>query len=70
MTKKAKNTTKVKREPVDLGPVVELRYSDVMQESRAVDEEEALALIASGWVLTQNTDQLIVVALPASSGKE
>ena len=70
MTKKAKKATKVKREPVDLGPVVELRYSDVMQESRAVDEEEALALIASGWVLTQNTDQLIVVALPASSEKE
>ena len=53
---------KAKKRAASLPPVTPPAYGVTYATSRAVSEEEALALIAKGWVLTQHDDKAVVVA--------
>lgn len=62
----AKKTSKAKSSKVGvtLPPVTDLMQGQSFATSRAVTADDAMELIARGWVLTQSDDNLIVVACP------
>ena len=64
-TKKAgKGAMPSKSKTIALPPVTSISHGQSFATSKAVDGDEAMALIAKGWVLTQNDDKQIVVACP------
>ena len=62
--KTGKGPTTSKAKTIALPPVTSISHGQSFATSKAVDGDEAMALIAKGWILTQNDDQLIVVACP------
>ncbi len=68
--KTGKLATTSKAIDIALPPVTDLMQGQSFATSKAVDGEEAMALIAQGWVLTQSDEKLIVVACPHDVDEE
>tara|TARA_R100000995_G_scaffold82303_2_gene56031 strand:- start:639 stop:845 length:207 start_codon:yes stop_codon:yes gene_type:complete len=60
-----KKTAKAAPQDVELPEVTPLALGQTYATSEAVTAEQAMEKIAAGWVLTQNDNDLIVVACPS-----
>ena len=68
--KTGKGPTTSKAKTIALPPVTSISHGQSFATSKAVDGDEAMALIAQGWVLTQSDEKLIVVACPHDVDEE